>query len=200
MIWPPAREPLEGSIVRLEALRPEHRDGLAAAAADPEIWTWMDRRIPAEEGAFERWFQTRLAVSEHGDEWCFATISVASGRPIGSSSYLAVRPEHRGLEIGRTWLNPGAWRSGANVEAKLLMIGHAIDDLGAMRVEFKTDSRNERSRAALEGIGATYEGIFRKHMLMPIVGVRHSAYYSITDEDWPEIKANLAAKQLATSN
>ena len=199
MIWPPAREPLEGSIVRMEALRAEHRDGLREAAADPEIWTWMDRRIPGEAGAFDRWFDTRLAVSEHGDEWCFATISVASGRPIGSSSYLAVRPEHRGLEIGWTWLNQAAWRSGANVEAKLLMIGHAIDDLGAMRVEFKTDSRNERSRAALEGIGATYEGSFRKHMLMPVVGVRHSAYYSITDEDWPAVRSALSERLRETS-
>ena len=194
MIWPPAREPLEGSIVRMEALRAEHRDGLREAAADPEIWVWMDRRIPGEEGAFDRWFDTRLAASEYGDEWCFATVSTASGRPIGSSSYLAVRPEHDGLEIGWTWLNPAAWRSGANLEAKLLMMGCAFDDLGAMRIEFKTDARNDRSRAALEGIGATYEGIFRKHMLMPIVGVRHSAYYSITDDEWPAVRELLTAR------
>jgi N-acetyltransferase len=193
LIWPPAREPLGGSIVRMEALRPEHREGLREAAADSEIWVWMDRRIPDEDGAFDRWFDTRLAASD-GDEWCFATLSTASGRPIGSSSYLAARPEHDGLEIGWTWLNPAAWRTGANIEAKLLMMGYAFDDLGAMRVEFKTDARNDRSRAALEGIGATYEGIFRKHMLMPIVGVRHSAYYSITDDEWPEVRELLTAR------
>jgi len=178
----------------MEPLRAAHREGLREAAADPEIWVWMDRRIPGEEGAFDRWFDTRLAASERGDEWCFATISTASDQPIGSSSYLAVRPEHAGLEIGWTWLNPSAWRTGVNLEAKLLMLGCAFDELGAMRVEFKTDSRNERSRAALEGIGATYEGIFRKHMLMPIVGVRHSAYYSITDEEWPDVRATLTAR------
>jgi len=194
VIWPPSRDPLEGSIVRMEALRTEHREGLREAADDERIWVWMDRRIPGEEGAFDRWFDTRLAASEGGDEWCFATISIATGKPIGSSSYLAVRPEHDGLEIGWTWLNPSAWRSGPNVEAKLLMLGCAFDDLGAMRVEFKTDSRNERSRAALERIGATPEGIFRKHMLMPIVGVRHSAYYSITDDDWPGVRAALTAR------
>jgi len=193
MIWPPAREPLEGSIVRMEALRPEHREGLRQASNDERIWVWVDRRIPGEPGAFDRWFDTRLAVSEHGDEWCFATISVATGEPIGSSSYLAVRPEHDGLEIGWTWLNPAAWRTGANAEAKLLMLANAFDALGCIRVEFKTDSRNERSRAALEGIGATYEGIFRRHMLTHVEGVRDSAYYSITDEDWPAVRDRLRA-------
>jgi RimJ/RimL family protein N-acetyltransferase len=194
VIWPPSSEPLEGSIVRLEALRPEHRDGLGEAAGDAEIWTWMDRRIPVEEGAVERWFQTRLAVSEHGDEWCFATISVATGRPLGSSSYLHVRPEHDGLEIGWTWLNPAAWRTGANAEAKLLMLATAFDELGCMRVEFKTDARNQRSRAALEALPASFEGIFRKHMLMPVVGVRDSAYYAITDGDWPQVRERLSAR------
>ena len=194
MKWPPAAEPLQGSIVRLEPLRPEHRDGLAEAAADPEIWAWMDRRIPGEEGAFDRWFDTRLAVSEHGDEWCFATISVATGSPVGSSSYLHVRPEHDGLEIGWTWLNPAAWRTGANAEAKLLMLAAAFDGLGCMRVEFKTDARNERSRAALEALPASFEGIFRKHMLIPVVGVRDSAYYAITDEEWPRVRERLSAR------
>ncbi len=191
MIWPPAREPLIGSVVRLEALRPEHRGGLAEAADDPEIWAWMDRRIPGEEGAFDRWFETRSAASERGDEWCFATIAVADGRPIGSSSYLAARPEHDGLEIGWTWLNPSAWRTGANIEAKLLMLEHAFEALGCMRVEFKTDARNERSRAALEALPATFEGIFRNHMLVPGVGRRDSAYYSITDGGWPGVRGNL---------
>ena len=105
-----------------------------------------------------------------------------------------VRPEHDGLEIGWTWLHPSAWRTGANVEAKLLMLGHAFDELGCMRVEFKTDARNERSRAALEALGASFEGIFRKHMLMPLTGVRDSAYYSITDDEWPELRERLAAR------
>ena len=194
MKWPPSRDPLTGSVVRMEPLAQEHREGLREAADDERIWVWVDRRIPGEPGAFDRWFDTRLAVSEHGDEWCFATISVATGRPIGSSSYLAVRPEHDGLEIGWTWLDPEAWRTGANTEAKLLMLANAFDALGCIRVEFKTDSRNERSRAALEGIGATYEGIFRRHMLTHVEGVRDSAYYSITDEDWPAVRETLRSR------
>jgi N-acetyltransferase len=197
VIWPPPRQPLEGSIVRLEPLERSHADGLAAAAADDATWMWIDRRVPKDPTAFERWFETRLTVSEHGDEWCFATISLATGRPIGSSSYLHVRPEHDGLEIGWTWLNPAAWRTGANVEAKLLMLGCAFEELGAMRVEFKTDARNERSRAALEALPARFEGIFRKHMLVPDVGVRDSAYFSILDEEWPSLKANLERRLAA---
>ncbi len=176
----------------MEPLDAKHRDGLEAAAADPEIWWWMDRRIPVEPDAFRRWFDARLLMSEHADEWCFATVSAASGEPIGSSSYLAVRPEHDGLEIGWTWLNPSAWRTGANREAKLLMLRFAFGELGCMRVEFKTDARNERSRNALEALGATYEGTFRRHMLMPAdQGIRDSAYFSITDADWPGIERRL---------
>jgi RimJ/RimL family protein N-acetyltransferase len=181
-------------MVTLEPLREDHRGGLAAAAGDAEIWTWMNRLIPAEDGAFDAWFDSRLAASERAVEWCFATISRATGEAVGSSSYLAVRPEHDGLEIGWTWLNPSAWRTGANSEAKLLMMSQAFDELGCMRVEFKTDARNERSRTALEGIGATFEGIFRKHMLMPGIGLRDSAYFSITDDEWPGVRERLTAR------
>jgi RimJ/RimL family protein N-acetyltransferase len=175
----------------MEPLRSEHLDDLREAAADERIWAWMDRRIPVERGSFERWFDSRLAAREEGTDWPLATVAVAGGRAVGSSSYLAVRTEHDGLEIGHTWLHPELWRTGANHEAKLLMLGFAFDELGCIRVEFKTDSRNERSRAALEGIGATFEGIFRKHMLTHVEGVRDSAYYSITDEEWPEVRSNL---------
>ncbi len=193
MIWPPAAEPLEGSIVRLEPIAPRHRGPLLAASGEPDTWTWMDRRVPGHERAFSEWFDVRLEASLAGREWCFVTISAETEEPIGSSSYLHVRPEHDGLEIGWTWLHPSAWRTGANREAKLLMLGHAFDELGAMRVEFKTDARNERSRTALVALGATFEGIFRKHMLMPVVGVRDSAYFSIVDDDWPEVAATLRA-------
>jgi len=200
VIWPPPSNPLEGDVVRLEPLQADHRDGLARASADASIWTWMDRRIPDEEGSFERWFEARLDASSRGAEWCFATISLATETPIGSSSYLTARPEHDGLEIGWTWLTPSAWRTGANLEAKLLMLDNAFAELGCMRVEFKTDSRNDRSRAALEGIGATFEGIFHKHMLVPGVGVRHSAYYSITDGQWPGLRDSLLARIRSTDD
>jgi RimJ/RimL family protein N-acetyltransferase len=194
MVWPPPDKALEGSVVRMEPLSSEHFDDLREAAADERIWAWMDRRIPAEEGSFERWFEGCLRAREAGTDWPWATVSAKDGRAVGSSSYLSVRPEHDGLEIGRTWLNPGFWRTGANAEAKLLMLAFAFDELGCIRVEFKTDSRNERSRAALEGIGATFVGIFRKHMLTHVEGVRDSAYYSITDEDWPEVRAHMESR------
>jgi N-acetyltransferase len=191
MKWPPPQVPLEGSIVRLEPIDPAHHDGLLAAARAPDTWTWLDRRVPEDEAAFGDWFQARLEASRAGEEWCFVTHSVAEDAPIGSSSFLSIRPDHDGLEIGWTWLHPDAWRTGANIEAKLLMLGFAFDELGCMRVEFKTDARNERSRAALAALPATFEGVFRKHMLMGGIGVRDSAYFSITDDEWPEVKANL---------
>ena len=200
MVWPPPPRALEGTIVRMEPLGPEHLDDLRAASENPETWVWMDRRIPVETGAFDRWFDTRTEAARGGAEWPFATVSVATGQAIGSSSYLSVRPEHAGLEIGWTWLNPSAWRSGANREAKLLMIDFAIDELGCMRVEFKTDARNQRSRAALEGLGATFEGVFRNHMLMPVTGVRDSAYFSITDSEWPAVRSAIEARLRTTTD
>ena len=194
MRWPPARGALEGRIVRLEPIEPAHRAGLEAAAREPETWTWIDRRIPGDESAFSAWFDARLAATRDGSEWCFVTRFLASGDPVGGSSYGNVRREHDGLEIGWTWLHPSAWRTGANVEAKLLMLAHAFEDLGCMRVEFKTDARNERSRAALAGLPATFEGVFRKHMRVPPMAVRDSAYYSIVDDDWPQVKAHLSAR------
>jgi N-acetyltransferase len=191
MKWPPDRRPLEGSIVTLEPIAAEHRDELRAASREEETWTWLDRDVPGSDEAFSGWFDARLEASRALEEWCLVTRSVASGRPIGSSSYLHVRVEHDGLEIGWTWLHPSAWRTGANVEAKLLMLSEAFDELGCMRVEFKTDARNERSRAALEALPARFEGIFRQHMLVPGVGRRDSAYYSIVDSEWPDVRANL---------
>ncbi len=115
----------------------------------------------------------------------------ATGRAIGSSRFLNIAAEHRRLEIGWTWVGTGFRRTGANREAKLLQLAHAFEDLGANRVEFKTDSRNEASRAALLGIGATFEGIFRNHMIMPSGPLRHSAWYSVVVEDWPAVRERL---------
>jgi RimJ/RimL family protein N-acetyltransferase len=197
VIWPPPRKPLVGSIVRLEPLEPAHREPMSEASADPEIWTWMDRTVPGDAAAFGRWFDERLAASSAATEWCFATLWADGGEVIGSSSYLAIRPEHDGLEIGWTWLVPSAWRTGANVEAKLLMLGFAFEDLGAQRVEFKTDARNQRSRDALAALPAVFEGIFRKHMKMRGIGVRDSAFFSILDDEWPGVRANLESRLAA---
>ena len=113
---------------------------------------------------------------------------------MGSTRFLALRPEHRSIEIGWTWLHPSAWSSGANVEAKFLQLRHAFEVWGCRRVELKTDALNERSRGALEALGATFEGVHRKHMLVREGENRDSAWYSVTDDDWPAVRAHLEAR------
>ena len=181
---------LAGRIVRLEPLSLDHVPGLAEVGLDPAIWRWTIAR-PHSVDDLRAWAETTIAARDAGTELPFATIEVATGRPIGSSRYLNVAMDHRRLEIGWTWLARGWQRTGANREAKLLMLTHAFETLGCRRVEFKTDSNNEPSRTALLGIGATFEGIFRKHMVMPGDGVRHSAWYSVVDDEWPAVKARL---------
>jgi len=188
---------LEGSLVALEPLAEEHADGLWEAARPPEIWAWL-AHIGESRDYFDRWLRISLDAARSGEEGPFATRERRSGKLIGSSRYLNVRAADRALEIGWTWLTPGAWGTGANVEAKLLMLEHAFERLGCLRVEFKTDARNERSRAALAALPARFEGIMRKHMTVPDVGVRDSAYFSIVDDEWPEVRANLR-RRLATA-
>jgi RimJ/RimL family protein N-acetyltransferase len=184
---------LVGRRVRLEPLDVRHLDDLAAVGLDPAIWAWTIAR-PTDRDGLRTWLDSALANAAAGIEVPFATIDLASGRAIGSTRFLNIVPEHRRLEIGWTWVGTGFQRTGANREAKLLQLAHAFDDLGANRVEFKTDSRNGPSRAALLGIGATFEGIFRNHMIMPDGPLRHSACYSVVVEDWPEVRALLQAQ------
>jgi RimJ/RimL family protein N-acetyltransferase len=132
-----------------------------------------------------------LADRDAGELVPFVVVDRRTGKAIGSTRFLPLRPEHRGLEIGWTWNASGAWGSGANAEAKLLLLRHAFETLGCMRVEFKTDALNARSRAALEALPARFEGIFAKHMLVRDGAVRDSAYYAITDDEWPAVRANL---------
>ena len=188
-MWENLVKRLEGRIVALEPLDHRHVDDLFEASRDPEVWRWMPMPQPSRE-QIARIVDIALADAAAGREGAFATVERASGRAIGSTRYLALRPEHRGLEVGWTWLASSAWGSGANIEAKLLMLDHAFGELDCLRVEFKTDARNERSRAALEALPARFEGIFRRHMLVPD-GVRDSAYYSVIAEEWPEVRANL---------
>lgn len=185
---------LEGNLVRLEPLGLVHVDGLAEVAFDPALWRWTLAR-PTDREALEAWLRTALDNAAAGSEVPFATIDRASGRPIGSTRFLNIVPEHRRLEIGWTWVASAYQRTGANREAKRLQLEHAFETLGANRVEFKTDSLNERSRTALLGIGATFEGIFRNHMVMPEGRLRHSAYFSVIREEWPAVKARLSASR-----
>jgi N-acetyltransferase len=188
-MWHDLMQRLEGRLISLEPIREEHREPLRAAAADPVIWAWMQIDGSEPEG-FDRWFAHALREAGAEREAPFVTIQREGGAVLGSTRYMTLRPEHRGVEIGNTWLARSAWSTGANVEAKLLMLEHAFEHVGAMRVEFKTDARNVESRLALEALPATFEGIFRKHMLIP-AGFRDSAYYAITDDDWPAVKTNL---------
>jgi RimJ/RimL family protein N-acetyltransferase len=187
--WPELRERLEGRLVVLEPIAAEHEVAMRAAAADPAIWQWMQIDGSTDDG-FGRWFQHALRNAAAGTEVPFATVDRETGDVLGSTRFLTLRPEHRGAEIGNTWLARSAWSGGANIEAKLLMLEHAFERVGAMRVEFKTDARNIESRRALEALPASFEGIFRKHMLIH-AGVRDSAYYAVVEDDWPEVKANL---------
>jgi N-acetyltransferase len=189
-MWHDLMQRLEGRLVALEPIREEHREPLRAAGADPVIWAWMQIDGSEPEG-FDRWFAHALREAEAEREAPFVTIRREGGAVLGSTRYMTLRPEHRGVEIGNTWLARSAWSSGANVEAKLLMLEHAFETLGCVRVEFKTDSRNERSRAALAAIPAQFEGVLRNHMIVPDVGQRDSAYYSVIETEWPDVRENL---------
>jgi N-acetyltransferase len=190
-VWPGLSQRLEGSLVSLEPLSAEHEQGLFEAARHPEIWTWIDDYAAETPERFSGWFAEALDLRERGLELPFATIELASGRPIGSTRYLTLRPEDRGLEIGWTWLTPDAWRTGANVEAKLLMLAHAFERMDCMRVEFEVHAGNERSRAALAALPARLEGVFRKHRITRGVGIWDSAYYAVIDDEWPDVKSDL---------
>jgi RimJ/RimL family protein N-acetyltransferase len=183
---------LEGERVRLEPLRADHLADLLQVALDPALWQWTIMG-PQDEPGLRRWLDAALANAETGIERPFATIDRATGRAVGSSRFLSIAPEHRRLEIGWTWVGSAFQRTGANREAKLLQLTHAFETLEANRVEFKTHWRNDRSRRALAGIGATFEGIFRNHMTMPDGSIRHSAYFSVIADEWPEVKKRLQA-------
>jgi RimJ/RimL family protein N-acetyltransferase len=183
---------LEGRLVVLEPLAPEHEAGLfAAATSDPEVWRWMPIGPPADPAAFRRLLDHAFAQADAGLEVPFTVLRAADAVPLGSTRYLALAPEHRRLEIGWTWMGRDSWGTGANVEAKLLLMEHAFERLGARRVEFKTDALNERSRRALEALPARFEGVHRKHMLVRDGESRDSAWYSVLDDEWPAVRRNL---------
>lgn len=182
---------LEGQIVRLEPLAPRHADDLYEASRDPRIWRWLPIVQPGTGEEWQAWMEVALERTEAGLELAFATVLQETGAAVGSTRYLALRPEHRSLEIGWTWLAPSAWGTGANTEAKLLQLEHAFEILGCRRVEFKTDALNERARPALAGLPAQFEGIHRKHMLVREGENRDSAWYSIVDDEWPAVRDEL---------
>jgi RimJ/RimL family protein N-acetyltransferase len=172
---------LEGFRARLEPLEPRHEEALWEIAQDPRVWTLMRVRGDESRELFHEWFESiDLGFAHFFD-----------GAIVGHSSYLNVRPEDRVLEIGNTWVTPSAWGSGANTAAKYLLMKHAFEDEGYLRVEFKTDASNERARAALASLPAEFEGVFRKHMLVRGGERRDFAWYAVIDDDWPIVKADL---------
>jgi RimJ/RimL family protein N-acetyltransferase len=189
-VWERIGERVEGDIVVLEPLGPEHEEQLREAAADPDVWRWMTVHGHEPE-TFARWLEAALQAKEEGREAPFAVIERQTGKPVGSTRYMSLRPEHLGLEVGYTWNAPSAWGGGVNVETKYLLLERAFEELGCIRVEFKTDALNERARGALEALPARFEGIFRSHMLVRDGVRRDSAWYAVTDAEWPEVRANL---------
>ena len=176
---------LEGRIVRVETIDDSHRDGLREAAErEPQIHRYTN----LYSFGFDRWFDDALATTAD-----IPFVVLVGGRPVGSTRYMNIEPFHRRTEIGWTWLERAQWGTGANVETKYLLLRNAFERCGLQRVEFKTDARNLRVRGALLGIGGTFEGIFRKHMVLPD-SIRDSAWYAIIDDDWPRARAMLEAK------
>ncbi len=184
---------LAGRHVRLEPLSLAHGPELCAVGLDPEIWRWTASlvRTAADLRAY---IETALEWQRQGTALPFAIIATASGRAVGSTRYANIDRANRRLEIGWTWLARAAQRTPINTEAKYLLLRHAFETLDCIRVEFKTDALNERSRAALLRIGAKEEGILRSHVITATGRVRDSVYYSILAAEWPEVKAGLEAK------
>lgn len=183
---------LKGRLVTLDPLAKKHFEELwRTASLDPDVWRWMPMRAGDSRSEFASWF-----------EWSFGTpaqpripfVTRVAGNIAGSTSYSTLRLEQRAVEIGNTWLAPQYWGTGANVEAKYLMLRHAFESEGCVRVEFKTEALNERSRAALSALPAQFEGIHRKHMYVRESVWRDSAWYSVIDDDWPAVRAGLEQK------
>jgi RimJ/RimL family protein N-acetyltransferase len=184
---------LEGQHVRLEPLAMTHLAGLAEIGLDEELWRWIPTAVRTKE-EMAAYIETALKEQERGISLPFAQVEKATGRAIGSTRYGNIDRTHHRVEIGWTWVGREWQRTAVNTEAKFLLLRHAFETLGCIRVELKTDSLNEKSRAAILRIGAREEGIFRNHMITASGRIRHSVYYSILDSEWPTVKARLETK------
>ncbi len=185
---------LAGDVVRLEPLDVRHADDLVEAAADPAIWLYMPIPQPDSLEQVRGWIAETAKQATSGDQLPFAIVDAGSGRVIGSTRYLEIRREWRTLEIGWTWLAASAQRTAVNTEAKFLLLRHAFEDLGALRVQFKTDLRNTRSQQALERLGAVREGVLRKQRINHDGYVRDAVYFSIIDSEWGAVKQRLQGR------
>jgi RimJ/RimL family protein N-acetyltransferase len=186
---------LTGEIVRLEPLQMKHAVELYQAAQDHlDIWTYMTLNPVRSLADMEQVVANACQKQEEGSSLPFAVIDLAHNRVVGSTRYLDIQPEQRGLEIGWTWLSPLVQRTGINTECKYLLLQYAFETWGAIRVQLKTHHLNVKSQRAIERLGAVKEGTLRNHVIMPDGSYRHSVYYSILDSEWPMVKAGLEAK------
>lgn len=181
---------LEGEIVRMEPLTMDHLDGLLQVGLDPELWRFTLAKMRAPDD-LKRYLETALREQREGRSLPFATVDRATGRPIGSTRFGNIEPEHRRMEIGWTWIGRDWQRSRVNTEAKLLMLTHAFETLGAIRVELKTSLLNLKSQHAMKRIGAQEEGTFRRHMINEDGSLRDTVFFSFIAEEWPGKKARL---------
>lgn len=190
--WEPAV--LDGATVRLEPLSAAHAADLWRTSRDDEVWRWLPVARPATAADMGTVIEAALAEQARGERVPWAILDRASSAAIGCSSYLDVVPVHRRLEIGWTWLGRDWWRTPVNTEVKLLLMGRAFDDLGAVRVALRTDLCNLRSQAAIERIGGRREGVLRSHMVRPDGTRRDTVYFSILRTEWPDVARRLRSR------
>lgn len=184
---------LVGKRARIQPMEERHAEALFEAGRDPSIWTYMPMSIRSPEQMRELVRQA-LAAKKDGSEFPYVIVDRESGEVVGSTRFLAISRPNRSLEIGWTWLSPAVWRTSVNTECKFLLLRHAFETLGAIRVQIKTDRRNLRSQQAIERLGATKEGVLRKHVILHDGYVRDSVFYAILDEEWAAVKSGLELK------
>src|SRR5215813_4367701 len=184
---------LEGTLVRLEPLSMDHLSALTEAGADPRIWQWWTDKMETESD-MRSYIQSGLNAAAAGTAMVWATCSKKDKRVVGATRFADIHTRYRTLEIGWTWMNPDYQRKGINVEAKYLQLRHGFEVMGARRVAFKTHHQNLKSQNAIQALGAKPEGVFRNHYIMHDGSARHSHWYSIIAEGWPEVKAGLEVR------
>ena len=184
--------PLATHGIALEPLVETHRAGMAMAARDPAIWRYLP--WDASGGEFDRWFNATLALEAAHRDAIWTVRRQSDDRIVGSTRYLNIAAHDLRVEIGGTWYAPEVWGGVVNPACKYLLMQHGFETLGLNRIELKTDARNERSQKAVTRLGAQWEGIFRRHMVMPDGHIRDTVYFSVIREEWPQAKAGLLAR------
>lgn len=191
---------LTGRVARLEPLRLEHAADLYAALWDhPGLWKYMLTGQPQTLDEMQQLIAAILKKQEARECLPFAIIDLERGCAVGETRYLNIAAQDHGLEIGSTWLTPDVQRTGINTECKYMLLSHAFETLGAIRVQLKTHHNNLQSQRAIERLGAVKEGVLRNHMIMLDGSYRNSVYYSIIVSEWPQVKAGLEAKMRRAS-